>query len=70
MIGGTLYLVVYRVDTGEFEPDANSCQMCRKMIINSGIEQVIVRDDDQHYRVIQVKEWVQHDDLLEGKIEY
>ena len=30
MIGGTLYLVVYRVDTGEFEPGANSCQMCKK----------------------------------------
>ena len=70
MMGATLYLLSYRTDTKEYDEGANSCQMCRKMIINSGIEQVIVRDDDQHYRVIQVKEWVQHDDLLEGKIEY
>jgi len=70
MMGGTLYLVSYRTDSQEYDEGANSCQMCKKMIINSGIEKVIVRDDDKSYRIIEVAEWVKNDDLLQGKIEY
>lgn len=71
MIGGTLYLVVYRVDNGEFEPGANSCQMCKKLIINAGISKVIVRGQkDNEYEVINVEDWVEQDDLLDGKITY
>jgi len=70
MIGATLYLVSYRADNEEYDEEANCCQMCRKLIINSGIETVIVRDNDKDYRVIPVEEWIQHDDLLEGKINY
>lgn len=70
MIGATLYLVSFRPDTKEYDKDANCCQMCRKMIINSGIEKVIVRDTDTEYRVISVSDWIEHDDLLEGNIYY
>lgn len=70
MLGGTLYLVLYRPETGEYDPGSNSCQMCRKMIINSGIEQVIVRINDTEYQKIDVNEWIQNDDLLDGKITY
>ncbi len=70
MIGATLYLVSYRPDTMQYDEKSNCCQMCRKMIINSGIEKVIVRDTDTKYRVISVSEWIKHDDLLEGNIYY
>lgn len=70
MIGGTLYLVQYRTETGEYEQNAGCCQMCRKMIINSGIEKVVVRINDLEYQAINVNEWIEHDDLLEGKITY
>ena len=71
MIGGTLYLVVYRVDTGEFEPGANSCQMCKKLIINAGISKVIVRGQtNTKYDEINVEDWIEQDDLLDGKITY
>ena len=70
MLGATLYLVQYRTDTGNYEENAGCCQMCRKMIINSGIEQVIVRINDTQYQKINVNEWIQNDDLLEGKITY
>ena len=70
MMGGTLYLVQYRTQTGEYEENAGCCQMCRKMIINSGIEKVIVRKNEEEYQVIEVNEWIKHDDLLEGKITY
>ncbi len=70
MIGATLYLVQYRTDTNEYEQKPGCCQMCRKMIINSGIETVVVRISDEEYEEIDVEEWIKHDDLLEGKITY
>ena len=45
--------------------------MCRKMIINSGIEKVIVRENNElGYTIINVQEWIENDDLLNGKITY
>lgn len=70
MIGGTLYLVQYRTDSGEYEENPGCCQMCRKMIINTGIIKVFVRINDHDYQEIDVNEWIEHDDLLEGKITY
>ena len=71
MIGATLYLVQYRTETGALEENPGCCQMCRKLIINSGIETVIVRDNSEKgYQEIKVQEWIDHDDLLEGKITY
>ena len=71
MIGSVLYLVSYRLKKGEYDEGATACQMCRKMIINAGIEKVIVRGKtDEEYIITDVKEWIEHDDLLEGKITY
>lgn len=71
MMGGTLYLVQYRTDSGEYEENPGCCQMCRKLIINSGIQRVIVRDtSDIGYKIIEVDEWIKNDDLLNGKITY
>lgn len=71
MIGATLYLVLYNPETKGYEVGANSCQMCRKLIINSGIEKVIVREkNDKGFKVINVQEWIDNDDLLEGKLTY
>ncbi len=70
MMGGTLYLVLYRVETGEYDPGANSCQMCRKLIINSGIKEVIVRTSETEYLEVDVNDWISSDDLLEGKLTY
>ena len=71
MIGATMYLVGKRVDTNEYEPGANSCQMCRKMIINAGIKELIVRGKNkEEYIKVDVKEWIKNDELLEGKNTY
>lgn len=71
MIGSTMYLVGKRVDTGVYEPGANSCQMCRKMIINAGIKEVIIRGiNNKEYLVVNVEDWINNDDLLEGKDTY
>lgn len=44
MLGSTLYLVGIECDTGEYVENANSCSMCKRMIINAGIAHVIIRD--------------------------
>ncbi len=68
MIDSTLYLAGIRKDTGEYEENADSCQICKKMIINAGISRVIVRQKGKdQYKIIDVKEWIENDELLERK---
>ena len=70
MLGATMYLVGKEVATGEYVKNANSCAMCKRAIINSGIETVIVRDDKENYRVIPVSQWIENDESLEGTFGY
>ena len=70
MLGATLYLVGRDMSTGEIMPDTNSCPMCKRLIINAGIEKVVIRRDADTYDTIDVSEWVDHDDILEGKMGY
>src|SRR5699024_2980585 len=58
MLGGTLYLVQYRTETEEYEENPGCCQMCRKLIINSGIAEVVVRINKDEYQVIDVEDWI------------
>ena len=70
MIGSTMYLAGYDAKTGEYIPKSNSCSLCKKMIINAGIEKVIVRDDKDEYREVMVQDWIDNDESLEGKRGY
>jgi dCMP deaminase len=56
--------------TGELVKDANSCAMCKKIIINAGIEQVIIRDTHDSYRYIDVQDWIDNDETLVGEMGY
>lgn len=67
MIGATLYLVGKDAKTRELVKNANSCAMCKRLIINSGIERVVVRDTHDDYRIVEVSEWIDNDDSLSGK---
>jgi len=70
MIGASIFLCGTEAATGEYISNSNSCSMCKRMIINSGIEKVYVRDDKDNYRVINVSEWIENDESLEGKRGY
>ncbi len=70
MLGATLYLVGKEVDTGNYIENAVCCSMCKRMVINAGIEKVIVRDDREHYRVIFVHSWIEDDESLRGVLGY
>ena len=66
MIGADLYLVCRDYRTGQLVPGTSSCSMCKRQIINAGIARVIIRDDKDHYRILQVQDWVDQDESLEG----
>lgn len=66
MIGSTLYLVGIECDTGEYVENASSCSMCKRLIINAGIQHVIIRDNKDDYRIIHVQKWIEEDESLDG----
>ncbi len=70
MIGSALYLVGREVATDEYIQNSCSCSMCKRQIINAGIETVYIRDDEDHYRTIAVQDWIENDETLEGKLGY
>ena len=71
MIGSTLYLVGKEYSTGEYIKNANPCSLCKRFIINAGIATVVIRDDSENYRVIDVQsEYVEKDESLEGILGY
>jgi len=64
MIGATLYLAMCNSKTGELVPDASPCNMCRRMIINAGIERVIIRNTPFEYTIHNVQDYIEQDDTL------
>lgn len=66
MIGSTLYLSGREVSNGEYIKNSSSCSMCKRMVINSGIKNVIIRDTENEYREINVQDWIDNDESLEG----
>ena len=64
MVGGTLYLAGKDAATGEILSDATSCAMCRRMIINAGLERVIIRTSPTEYAIVHVQDWIRDDDSL------
>ena len=72
MIGATLYLVGRDAKTNQLLSDTDSCSMCKRLIINAGIERVIARTGETDYKVISVSDWINNDDtvyfLQENKI--
>ena len=64
MLGATLYLACRNGITDELMSGTNSCAMCKRAIINSGISTVIIRDTKEDFRVIDVNDWILNDDSL------
>ena len=64
MLGGTLYMVCTDPKDGSLVAGTNSCMMCKRMIINAGIERVVIRNTDTAYSVVHVEDWIREDDSL------
>ena len=70
MIGSTLYLVGINHNDGSYVEGARPCALCKRMIINAGIKEVIVRNTKEKYEVIDVSEFIDNDETLEGVLGY
>lgn len=70
MLGSSLYLVGIDMSTGDYVKNANSCSMCKRMVINAGIEKIYIRDSKNEYRVVEVNDWVENDESLDGVFGY
>ena len=62
MVGSTLYLVGRDGQTGALLVDATSCAMCRRQVINAGIQRVIIRRTETEFEVVDVNDWVHQED--------
>ena len=68
MLGATLYLVGRDGKTNELLSDAMPCSMCKRLIINSGITQVVVCTGENKFERIHVRDWIECDDSLPESI--
>ena len=57
MIGSSLYLTGIDMKTNDY-------------VENAGIDKVYIRDTKDDYRVIDVEEWIAHDESLDGSYGY
>ena len=64
MIGATIYLVGRDAMTNALLSDAMSCSMCKRQIINAGIEQVVIRKTPTEFVTIPVSDWIENDDSI------
>ncbi len=70
MIGATLYLACLDAKTGELFGDVEPCSMCKRTIINAGVEKVVIRTGKDEFRTMVVNDWVVNDDSLAGSEGY
>ncbi len=71
MIGATLYLCGISMSDGKYVENTSSCSMCKRLVINAGIKKVVIRDDEENYRVVDVlKDWIENDESLNGVFNY
>lgn len=70
MLGATLYLCCVDPRTREVYGGTCCCAMCKRMVINAGIETVVVREDKENYTVYRVEDWITNDDSLTGTFGY
>ena len=61
-MGSTLYLVGRDAQTHQLLSDATSCAMCRRLVINAGIEKVVIRRTPEEFEVVYVQDWIRLED--------
>ena len=70
MIDAILYIVGINSSDGSYVSNSMPCAMCKRVIINSGIKKIIIRDTKTKYREITVDELIDNDDSLSGVFGY
>lgn len=70
MIGADLFLVGKDMLTKDYVKNASCCSMCKRLVINAGINRVFIRNDVDKYTIINVADWVSDDESLKDELGY
>lgn len=71
ILGGEMY--IYATDREGNVVDSFPCFICKKMIINAGLNRVICATKGGKYKIFKVRDWVkewQEKDILDDKYQY
>lgn len=64
MLGATLYLVGRDAKTNELLSNTTSCAMCKRQVINAGIDHIVIRNSPTEFTVVPISEWIESDDSI------
>lgn len=64
MLGATLYLVGRDAKTNELLHNTTSCSMCKRQVINAGIDHIVIRNTEDQFTVVPISEWIENDDSI------
>jgi dCMP deaminase len=70
MIGASMFLACHDAKTDELYGDVEPCALCKRFIINAGIETVIVRKTKDEYKIFKVSDWIDNDESINGSEGY
>jgi dCMP deaminase len=70
MLGATLYMACVDPSSAKIVPGCDSCMMCKRQVINAGIAYVVIRDDKDVFRVIDVNDWIENDDSIPSDLSF
>ncbi len=59
MLGASLYLVGVDAESDEVLSYSEPCKICKRMIINSGIERVVILKQGDIVETIRVQDWIE-----------
>ncbi len=70
LLDSTLYMVGIESNTGDYVKNANSCAMCKRLVINAGIKQIVIRLNKTDYKEISIQEFIENDEILDMVMGY
>lgn len=70
MLEATLYMCCTDPNNGSIVGSICSCSMCKRLIINAGITQVITRESPDKYSTYNVTDWIKNDESVLGTFGY
>lgn len=66
-LGGTLYLMGVDMENRRpLQAGAEPCRLCKRVIINAGLEKVITRNAEGLVMTYDVRDWITHEELEYG----
>ena len=64
LLGAALYLACHDAATNQLDGSVEPCSMCKRLILNAGIEKVVIRQDKNTHFTIDTTHWIENDDSL------